>query len=159
MKKIIGLLAILLVAGTSAFAQKITADKVPAAVKQAFQTKFPKATAAKWEMEKKDYEVGFKLNGTEGSANFDATGKWLETETEIKYEALPQAVKATITNKFAGYKAGETNKVETPDKGVLYEVGLSKGTEKIEIQFTKEGEVKSRKVEGKKEKDYFSFLI
>ena len=151
MKKIIVLLAVILIACTSAFAQKIPSEKVPAAVKQAFKKQFAKATSAKWEMENNDYEVHFKLDGTDGSANFDATGKWLETETEIKFEALPVAVKAKITKTFAGYKAGETNKVETPDKGILYEVELSKGTEKIEIQFTKEGEVMNRKVENKKD--------
>jgi len=153
MKKIIVLLALVLIAGTSAFAQKIPSEKVPAAVKQAFKKQFAKATSPKWEMENKDYEVHFKLDDTESSANFDATGKWLETETEIKYETLPVAVKAKITKTFAGYKAGETNKVETPDKGILYEVELSKATEKIEVQFTKDGEVKNRKVENKKEKD------
>ena len=49
------------------YTQKLTADKVPAPVKQAFAKKFPAATDVKYEMDlKKDkegYEVQFSLKG------------------------------------------------------------------------------------------------
>jgi len=51
------------------------------------------------------------------SANFDATGKWFETETEIKESDLPKEVSASVTKVFAGFKISEVAKTETPDKG------------------------------------------
>ncbi len=153
MKKTILILAIILIAFTSTIAQKITADKVPAAVKQAFLKKYPKAADAKWEMEKKEYEVNFKLNGAVMSANFNTKGTWKETETEIKFDALPQSVKDAINKAFADYKTGEVNKIENPGSETLYEVELSKAKEKIELLFTKDGVIKKRKIESEKEKD------
>jgi hypothetical protein len=44
----------------------LTEDQVPAAVKDAFMTKYPTATDVKWEKEMEDgkveYEIGFKLD-------------------------------------------------------------------------------------------------
>jgi hypothetical protein len=146
MKKLVVIFAVFLIACSAAFAQTISTDKVPAVVKQAFTKKYPKATDAKWEMEDKDYEVNFKLNGVESSANFDATGKCLESETEITFDALPQAVKDAIAKSFAGYKTGDVSKVVSKKK-VLYEVDLTKGKEKLELQFNNDGKVEKRKIE------------
>ena len=62
------MLAVIIFAGTSVFAQKTTEDKVPSAVKQTFLKKFPKDTNVKWEMEKKDYEVNFKMTNPAASS-------------------------------------------------------------------------------------------
>jgi len=62
MKKIVVLLSACLLISLMGYTQKITPDKVPAPVKQAFAKKFPAATDVKYEMEKKDkegYEVQF----------------------------------------------------------------------------------------------------
>ncbi|MCX6269946.1 MAG: PepSY-like domain-containing protein [Bacteroidetes bacterium] len=154
MKNLILLTTILLIS-FGGFTQKITADKVPAPVKQAFAKKFPAATNIKYEMEKKDYEINFKDKGVEMSANFDATGKWLETETEIKESALPKEITASVAKNFAGFKTSEVAKVETPDKGTIYEMDLKKGKERYEVQFSTTGEVlkKTLQKKGEDEKD------
>ena len=92
MKKIIVILSACLLISLMGYSQKITPDKVPVPVKQAFAKKFPAATDVKYEMEKKDYEINFKDKGVEMSANFDAMGNWLETETEIKPADLPKEI-------------------------------------------------------------------
>ena len=51
MKKIIVLLSACLLISLMGYTQKITPDKVPAPVKQAFAKKFPGATDVKYEME------------------------------------------------------------------------------------------------------------
>jgi hypothetical protein len=72
MKKIIVLLSACLLISLLGFTRKITPDKVPAPVKQAFAKKFPNATDVKYEMEQKDYEITFKDKGDEMSANSDS---------------------------------------------------------------------------------------
>jgi len=126
------------------YTQKITADKVPAPVKQAFAKKFPAATDVKYEMEKKDYEINFKYKGVEMSANFDASGKWLETETEIKESDLPKKVSVSVTKNFAGFKISEVAKVEKPDKGLIYEMDLKIDKGWYEVQFSPNGDVLKR---------------
>ena len=152
MKKLIVLLSACLLISLMGFTQKITPDKVPAPVKQAFAKKFPAATDVKYEMEKKDYEINFKDKGVEMSANFDATGKWLETETEIKQSDLPKEVLASVAKNFAGFKISEVAKVESADKGLCYEMDLKKDKEGYEVQFSPKGDI-LKKTPLKKEKE------
>ncbi len=126
------------------FSQKITSDKVPASVKQSFTKMFPAATGVKYEMENKDYEINFMNKGVEMSANFDATGKWLETETGIKPADLPKEVKDSIVKNFSGYKISEVAKVEKTGTGMIYEMDLMKDKEGYEVQFSVKGEVVSK---------------
>ena len=154
MKKIFLILTAILLFGSAAYCQKITEDKVPANVKSAFQKKFPSASKVGYEMEKTDYEVSFLLGGTEYSANFDKTGKWLETETELTNAQIPANVKETLNKEFAGYKIKESVKVETPDISLMYEFDVAKGESKFEIEISAEGKlVKKTPLTEEEEKD------
>jgi len=152
MKKIIVLLSACLLISLIGHTQKITMDKVPAPVKEAFTKKFPAATDVKYEMEKKDYEINFNDKGVEMSVNFDPTGKWLETETEIKESDLPKEVYASVTKNFSGFKISEVAKTEIPDKGLIYEMDLKKDKEGFEVQFSPKGDI-LKKTPLKKEKE------
>lgn len=152
MKKIVLLLSVCLLISLMGGSQKLTPDKVPAPVKQAFAKKFPGATDVKYEMEKKDYEIIFKYKVVEMSANFDAMGKWLETETEIKESGLPEEVIGSVSKNFAGFKISEVAKVETPNKGLCYEMDLKKDKEGYEVQFSPKGDL-LKKMPLKKEKE------
>lgn len=153
MNRIIIVLLCAALMSNAACAQKISADKVPAAVTSAFKAKFPNATKTSWEMENaNEYEAGFKLNGEEVSANFDNTGKWLETETEIKVSALPAAVQATLAKDFAGFKIEEASKIESAKDGNCYEAEIEKGEETFDVLFSPDGKVLS-KTKLEKEKD------
>lgn len=140
----------------AACAQKISADKVPPAVTSAFKAKFSGVTKVSWELEKtNEYEASFKLNGSEMSANFDNSGKWLETETEIKVSALPAAVSATLKKDFANFKISEASKIESVTNGNCYEVEIEKGEETFDVLFTSEGKLisKTKTEEEKGDKD------
>ena len=153
MKNILVLLLCVALMRDAASAQKISAEKVPAAVSSAFKEKFPNITAVKWEIEKvNQYEATFKGNGSEMSANFDNTGKWLETETEIKVSALPAAVTSVLKKDFAGFKINEASKIENAANGNCFEAEIEKGIEIYDVLFTSDGKVINKtKVEKEKE--------
>jgi len=92
-------------------------------------------------MEKEDYEINFTNKGVEMSANFDATGNWLETETGIKPTDIPNEVKASVIKNFEGYRISEVAKVEKPDNGIIYEMDLKKDKEGYEVQFSTKGDI------------------
>jgi len=141
MKKSALLLA-LVVSVLFIYAQKLKDSNVPSAVKSAFAKKFPKAKEVKWSKENtNEFEAKFETGNMEQSANFDHTGKWLGTETEIKKSELPQAVQASIIREFADFKIEETEKAEFPDKDMVYEVELTKGKLKYEVQLSADGKV------------------
>ena len=152
MKRIFYLLLTVAFMSSAAYAQKIAADKVPAAVISAFKAKFPTVTKASWEIENtNEYEAGFKLNGKEVSANFDITGKWLETETEIKVSALPASVQLALSKDFAGFKIKEASKIEHLIDGNCFEAEVAKGNETFDVLFTADGKL-LRKTKNEKEK-------
>lgn len=129
-------------------AQKIAADKVPAVVLNAFKTKCATAEGVAWEKEGATaFEAAYKIGKIKHSGTFDQSGKWLETETEMEVSALPKPVADAIAKQYASYKIKEAVHVETPDKGTFYEADLTKGTEKLEVQFTAEGKLLNAKKE------------
>ncbi|NLR68762.1 hypothetical protein HGH92_30965 [Chitinophaga varians] len=109
----------------SAFAQKISQDKVPATVKAAFSKKFPNAAAVKWEMEKGNFEAGFQDNSQHFSAVFDAKGGWLETETAVPATALPMEATNYITSHYKGARVKETAKIVKSNGVVNYEAEIN----------------------------------
>ena len=116
---------------------------VPQIVADAFHAKFPNATKAKWEKENAaEYECNFLNGNTEMAAKYDQSGKWLETETEVKATTLPAAVQQAIHQQYSDYKLKEAEIVETPE-GKLYEVELSKGGKVTELRLTADGRVTS----------------
>ena len=114
MKKILFLLALCCGVGFSATAQKTP----PTAVVTAFNKKFKDVKGVEWGKEKNgEWEAEFKNKGVEMSANFSADGKWLETETEIKFADLPVAVQTALKGK----KVSEAAKIVKADGTTVYE--------------------------------------
>lgn len=145
MKKIFILLLSAVFVSHIAFAQAVSADKVPAAVTSAFKTKYPAAANTTWEMKTgKIYEAKFKLSNDTVAASFDQTGKWQESETALKTTALPSEVQSTLTKVFTGYKINEASKIEHAQKGSCYEAEIAKGTEMYDVQLSPEGKMLSK---------------
>ena len=141
MKKIVLLFSACLLFSLLGFTQKVTPEDVPIPVKQAFEIKFPAAVDVHYEFEIKDYKIIFHDKDVRRSANFDPTGKWLKTVTEIKESDLPKEVSASVTRDFAGFRISEVTKVEILDKGFIYEMDLKKDTELYDVQFSPKGDV------------------
>lgn len=144
MKNIIIVLFAAVLLSHTACAQKISADQIPASVISSFKTRFPGVTDVRWEKELSEYEANFKMNGNEISANFDANGKWLETEIEIKVSELPVAVQSAIHTYFSGYEIEEASKVESLRHGNCYEAEIEKGEETLDVLFSADGKLISQ---------------
>lgn len=98
MKKIL-ILAIFAFATIEVNAQKMTADKVPSAVKESFAKQYPSVKGAKWDKEKADYEASFKMDGKDMSVVFDVKGMEKEVEMDIKFSELPMPVQTALKGK------------------------------------------------------------
>lgn len=128
---------------TKKVVKKENAD-APIAVKDAFKKRFPKVTKVRFEKEKNgEYEAGFKVSGMAMSANFTADGTWRETESEIGAAALPATIKQSIAAKYPRAQIVGGAKIETSDKGTLYEADLKTGLKKSEVVFDENGNVLS----------------
>jgi len=121
----------------------LSRDQVPAAIKQAFQTKFPSAERPEWKIKSdQNYEAEFTLQGTEIAAKFDSTGKWLETESAIPPAKLPQAVRDVAGSQFHAYKVVETQSVERwNDARQIYELHFESAAQIVKAQFNADGTI------------------
>ena len=122
-------------------AQKISQDKVPVTVLNNFKKQFTNPGKVQWEMDQTDFEVNFKLASVEYSAKYDAQGKWLETEQEIKKSEVPALVMKTVDAEFPKAEIEESEKVTYPDKKTVYEMEIEKNKQKFEIQLSEEGKL------------------
>ena len=123
-------------------AQKISADKVPAAAVNAFKAKFPDASNVKWEIEKKDvYEVNFTAGKVKKAAQFDKSGVWQKTETEIEVSQLPKTVSEAFAKSYPGYKIKEVEQVSSSTYTEAYELEIVKGAEKKEVLLSPDGKL------------------
>lgn len=148
MKKVTLIVALCLGVFAS-YSQKVKEAEVPAAVKDAFKKQHPTAKVEAWEKEEAGYEAEFAEGKTEGTATYDATGKLVETEMEIKVAELPKGVSDYMTKNEAGKKIDEASKITDAAGKVTFEAEVKK----VEYIFDANGTF-IKKVEPKKdEKD------
>ncbi len=148
MKKSAILLAAMF-AVTFANAQKVSDKDVPTAVKTTLQKNYPNAKEIKWEKENGNYEAEFEVEETDYSLLIDVSGNILETEIEIKVDALPANAKAYISKNYAGQKIKEATKI-TDNKGVVTYESEIKGKDLI---FDSNGNFIKEKTEQEKDND------
>ena len=124
MKKLMTLVACIAAISFSAYAQKMDASKVPAAVKASFAKQYPGVTA-KWEKEAGKYEAGFKKEGNTISALFEKDGTMVESEADIKVSSLPASVLAYVKDNYKGKSIKEGAKITKADGTVTYEAEVN----------------------------------
>lgn len=115
-------------------------------VQKSFSEKFSNVASVKWDQEEpNEWEAEFVLNGSEASASFDNSGKWLETEMKLQKSDLPGEVYKALNLKFDGWEVEEVESIEKQDfKG--FEIVLEKSDTEVEIVVTAEGELTIEKV-------------
>ena len=108
------------VVALSAFSQKLNESQVPAAVKTAFERKYPSVKAS-WDKEYANYEANFKHDGKAMSAVIDKNGTIVETETDIPVTDLPKAVQDYMKKNYPGVKIEEAARIVKANGDVNYE--------------------------------------
>lgn len=110
------------------------------AVLKAFEKKFPGAVAVKWDKENAhEYEASFTWQDSKHSANFNDNGSWLETESEITFDRLPQPVQSAFQALYKGAVVKAAAKIETAEGLIKYEVERKQGIRTVESFFTEDG--------------------
>jgi len=145
------ILIIISIFSFSVFAQNI---EVPKKVQDEFMKLYPKTTQVKWSKESKDeFEAEFKEAGKSVSVIINSEGELKETETKIEIKDLPKSVEPFVMKNYRNYKITEAAKI-IDAKGVLtYEAEISKGKEKKDLLFDKDGKSIVKKMEKSESKE------
>lgn len=113
---------------------------VPAELQNAFSSKYPNAANVKWES-KSGYYVADFYDGYEASAWFTQDGKWQMTETDIPYDALPQAVKTSFeaTECNTSWRIDDVDKLERESVETVYVIEVEKQNQELDLYYSEEG--------------------
>lgn len=123
MKKLILLLAAATITSFT-FAQKIEDKDVPAAVKTAFQKKYPNAKNAEWQKSGKHYKAMFENDNSQIAEILDGSGKMIKSNMKIKETDLPTKASQHISKQHPGEETKEMEKVIDGKGVVTYEVRM-----------------------------------
>lgn len=121
MKNLISLILALGLTAGQATAQSSTEVEIPAKVKEAFQKQYPDATNVEWETEGSHYEAEFKENRSEVCVVYDAEGRFVEKEVEIKVSEVPKIIADQVAA-MGGKKISEASRITGADNRISYEV-------------------------------------
>lgn len=106
----------------------------------AFNNQFPQAKQIEWEP-KQGYQVAeFHDNGTESKAWFDNKGKWMMTESNLKYSALPQPIRNDFEKStYYSWKKNDIDKVERLGMSPVYVIGVEKEEQDTDLYYSEDG--------------------
>ena len=108
----------------------------------AFNARFPGATA-KWETEVGNtLKAEFLQDGQEVESWFSADGTWLRTEVDLLLNALPKVITTAVETHYPGYSIDDADWIETKDSGSYYELELEKvGSPDVHLRLAEDGQV------------------
>ena len=132
--------------------EKVSVDKLPAAVKTALKRKFPKAEIEKATKEVEDgttvYEVELEIKDRLVDVSLKADGTILEIEREVLADELPEAVRKKLAARYPKAKIEKAEEVTKGEDGpVRYEVAIT-----TEVVLTAKGKIVQAEEEAEDEK-------
>jgi hypothetical protein len=142
--------------------EKVPLDKIPKAVMDALNAKFPKAKIDKCTKAQEGGDVVYDLeftqeNGRKAEADIKENGDYINYEKQLDEKDLPKVVREAIDKKYPKAKLKEIME-ETEVKGkdeklVAYEVVLETAEKKeVEVKVSTEGKILEDTGEEKKDK-------
>jgi uncharacterized membrane protein YkoI len=128
-----------------------------------FTTRFPNASEVVWyrynpdervdvlptdwdyNMDASDYEVRFKMDGTDYQAWYN-DGKWVRSESTMMANTskLPANINDMLKTQYAGYTVKDVETEQNSNR-TIYEIELAKGNEKCKVHYTSEGAIIKKK--------------
>ena len=116
------------------------AVQVPAQVETAFYAMYPNATDVRWSGRSGYVVADFRESGVANSAWFDRSGGWHMTDTDIPYQALPEAVKSSFeASEYATWRIEEVEKVTRAQIETLYVIEVEQREAEMELVYSEDG--------------------
>lgn len=108
--------------------------------KAAFSQKYPDAEDVSWNTDGNGYrEAKFELNGEKHRADFQTDGTWIETERNLDWDDLPDAVKDAFKDDFDKDDIVEIELVDHHAKGWFYDIEFKKKGKKTDVEINPGG--------------------
>lgn len=129
-------------------------------VQDAFHAKYPQAKDIEWELKGNCAIVDFDWDGKEHSAWFNpSSSAWYMTETDIRYENLPESVLAAYkAGEYADWRVDDVDMLTREGMETLYIIEVEKGEAEVDLFYSPTGILVKTVVDTGQENDYDGFL-
>ena len=109
-------------------------------VESAFNKMYPSASGVDWETKGGYFVVDFWQDGKEKEAWFDTNGEWYLTETDIRFDDLPEAVKTSHNaGEYASWHVDDVDMLERKDMEKSYVIEVEQGNKEYDLYYSTEG--------------------
>jgi hypothetical protein len=116
---------------------------------KSFENKYPGALRVEWEV-KNTYKVAdFYFQSFEAEAWFENDGTWVLTETDIRFDDLPEAIKTAIAaSPYASWRVDDVDKIERPHVATIYVIEVEQGKQEVDLHYAEDGVLIKEIVDG-----------
>lgn len=126
--------------------QSCSENSVPREIQLKFLEIEPAAHNINWAIDDNIYQVDYIVNAKKTTSYFDLSGNWLETESEILTNELPDAILKTLNSKLNEYSIVDIELVKTKENQILYEVDLKLKDKMYDILFDSKGKILRKQI-------------
>lgn len=138
-RKSIGMLALLVIGFSAAFAQGLNPSEVPARAKQAFKSSQPAASPTWKAGPKSTYEAHFTSSGRSQVYVYDYSGSLQQKKLKGSINGMPSSVKSQVASMYSASDVKGAYKVMTRSKKKFYEVVVRSGNKLNYMRYTLSG--------------------
>lgn len=140
-------------------------NRVSDAARSAFEALYPGAGAVRWEV-KGEYAVAAfdrsatRVAGSDCAAWFvNASGSWSMTETDIRFDELPEAVKqAFAQSEYASWQVEEVDRLDRNGVEVVYVIEVRQAASEMDLYYAEDGVLVKSVADAGADYDYGDFI-
>ena len=102
--------------------------------------KYPNAQRVDWELQRDHYVADFRDNNIEKEAWFNTKGEWVMTESDIPFEALPQAIQTAFgESEYKDWRVDDVDMLERVEMETMYVIEVEKGKQEFDLFYAEDG--------------------
>lgn len=111
-------------------------------VENTFKTMYSDVKQVEWEKKNEHWIADFWQNNKEMEAWFHQSGVWYQTETDIRFEELPEIVRAAFSaSDYQSWHVDDVDMFEHKEQGVFYVLDVEKNNKEYDLYYSPDGTV------------------
>lgn len=109
-------------------------------IQEAFINKYPNAQRVEWEKKYDHYVADFYLDGIEREAWIDSQGTWVMTESDIRFNDLPEAIQTAFQeSEYKAWKVDDVDLLERVEMDPVYVIEVEQGKQEFDLYYAEDG--------------------
>lgn len=109
-------------------------------IQEAFINKYPNAQRVEWEKKYDHYVADFYLDGIEREAWINSQGEWVMTESDIRFNDLPEAIQTAFqASEYKAWKVDDVDLLERVEMDPVYVIEVEQGKQEFDLYYAEDG--------------------